>query len=210
MFLLQFSKALTFRLAFSSENNLSKFIFPPEHPVVLFSNLSIHCFRHSICFMIQLYIVPHTDIIGRCPWIVVDFSNWGNNVVFMTCWCPHCAPWRLQQKRPGDPEFMAVLEASSYLSLVPFHFGIQARFANVQVMFICSYISDLSSWQLVQLDKDLQLVPYIQCFFVRRAGYSDLDSWWLTTFPWHCALIIRKSTIMKIPRKMGWWSKGFI
>lgn len=171
--------------------------------MVLFSNLSINCFRHSICFMIQLYIVLHTDRIGRFPWIVVDFSNRGNNVVFMTCWCPRCAPWRLQQKRPGDPEFMAVLEASSYLSLVPFHFGIQARFANVQVMFnmfICSYISELSSWQLVQLDKDLQLVPYIQCFFVRRAGYSDLDSWWLTTFPWHCALITLKRTINHLRR----------
>ena len=130
--------------------------------------------------MIQLYIVPYTDIIPRFLWIVADFFNWGNNVVLMTCWCPRCVPWRLQQKRPGDPELIAVLEASSCLSLVPFQFVIQDLHGK------CS--------KLVQLCKDLQLVPYIQCFFVRRAGYSDLDSWWFTTFPWHCASIIRKST----------------
>ena len=175
VFLLQFAKALTFRLALSSENNISKLI--SLRSVLWFcfqmcrSIVPCTWYRHSSCFM--LYIVLHTDSIGRCPWIVVDFSNWGNNVVFMTCWCPRCAPWRLQQKRPGDPEFMAVLEASSCFSLVPFHFGIQATFANVQVMFICSYVHTFPSSHHDSLFSSIRIFSLCPTSSVSLSGGQD-------------------------------------
>ena len=173
MFLLQFAKALTFWLALSNENNLFKFI----------SLRSILWFCCQICRSIvsdtafvswYSFTSFHTQIVlVGFPWIVVDFSNWGNNVVFMTCWCPRCAPWRLQQKRPGDPEFMAVLEAASYLSLVPFHFGIQARFANVQVVFVCSHVHTFPSSHHDSLFSSIRIFSLCPTSSVSLSGGQD-------------------------------------
>ena len=163
--------------------------------------------------MIQLYIVLHTDSTRRISMDCRGFFKLRQQRSIYDLLVSSLCSMAAAAEETGRPRTHGCFRSSklSLIGSVPFWNSSKICKCSSNVhMFTCSYISELSSWQLVQLDKDLQLVPYIQCFFVRRAGYSDLDSWWLTTFPWHFALIIRKSTIMKIPRKMGWWSKDLI
>lgn len=158
--------------------------------------------------MIQLYIVPHTDSIGRISMDCRGFFKLRQQRSIYDLLVSSLCSMAAAAEETGRPRIHGCFRSSklSLIGSVPFWNSSKICKCSSSVrMFTCSYISELSSWQLVQLDKDLQLVPYIQCFFVRRAGYSDLDSWWLTTFPSHCALIIRKSTINHLRRFQERW-----